>query len=324
MVIYTQNKKLKAILAQICSIIKSSGWGAVAWSLIDSVPNYFYNQPIMDINQKKLDNLIVLALEEDLPAGDITTEAIVPASLETSAIFLAKEKGVLAGLQIAVRVLSAVDEEVKLTAAKNDGYQFSPGDILAEISGRANSILKAERTALNFLQRLSGIATMTRAFVEEVKGTGAAILDTRKTTPGWRELEKYAVRVGGGKNHRMSLSDMMLIKDNHIRIAGGITAALEKAKEKIRPGVKIEIEATNLQEVEEALKGGADIIMLDNMELEAIRQAVEMVSGRVALEVSGKVNIKTVREIALTGVNFISVGALTHSFRSSDISLEFT
>ncbi|HNS04674.1 MAG TPA: carboxylating nicotinate-nucleotide diphosphorylase [Candidatus Saccharicenans sp.] len=278
----------------------------------------------MDINQKKLDNLIVLALEEDLPAGDITTEAIVPASLETSAIFLAKEKGVLAGLQIAVRVLSAVDEEVKLTAAKNDGYQFSPGDILAEISGRANSILKAERTALNFLQRLSGIATMTRAFVEEVKGTGAAILDTRKTTPGWRELEKYAVRVGGGKNHRMSLSDMMLIKDNHIRIAGGITAALEKAKEKVRPGVKIEIEATNLQEVEEALKGGADIIMLDNMKLEAIRQAVEMVSGRVALEVSGKVNIKTVREIALTGVNFISVGALTHSFRSSDISLEFT
>jgi len=278
----------------------------------------------MDINQKKLDNLIVLALEEDLPAGDITTEAIVPASLETSAIFLAKEKGVLAGLQIAVRVLSAVDEEVKLTAAKNDGYQFSPGDILAEISGRANSILKAERTALNFLQRLSGIATMTRAFVEEVKGTGAAILDTRKTTPGWRELEKYAVRVGGGKNHRMSLSDMMLIKDNHIRIAGGITAALEKAKEKVRPGVKIEIEATNLQEVEEALKGGADIIMLDNMKLEAIRQAVELVSGRVALEVSGKVNIKTVREIALTGVDFISVGALTHSFCSADISLEFT
>lgn len=278
----------------------------------------------MDINQKKLDNLIVLALEEDLPAGDITTEAIVPASLATSAIFLAKEKGVLAGLQIAVRVLAAVDEEVKLTAAKNDGYQFSPGDILAQISGRARSILKAERTALNFLQRLSGIATMTRAFVEEVKGTGAAILDTRKTTPGWRELEKYAVRVGGGKNHRMSLSDMMLIKDNHIRIAGGITAALKKAKEKVRPGVKIEIEATNLQEVEEALKGGADIIMLDNMKLEAIRQAVELVSGRVALEVSGKVNIKTVREIALTGVDFISVGALTHSFCSADISLEFT
>ncbi|MDM7920462.1 MAG: carboxylating nicotinate-nucleotide diphosphorylase, partial [Methanosarcina sp.] len=211
-----------------------------------------------------------------------------------------------------------------LTAEKNDGYQFSPGDILAQISGRARSILKAERTALNFLQRLSGIATMTRAFVEEVKGTGAAILDTRKTTPGWRELEKYAVRVGGGKNHRMSLSDMMLIKDNHIRIAGGITAALKKAKEKVRPGVKIEIEATNLQEVEEALKGGADIIMLDNMKLEAIRQAVELVSGRVALEVSGKVNIKTVREIALTGVDFISVGALTHSFCSADISLEFT
>ena len=277
----------------------------------------------MDINEKKLDNLIALALEEDLPAGDITTEAIVPASLEASAVFLGKEEGVLAGLEIAIRVLATVDKEVKLTEARQDGYQFSPGDILAQISGRANSILKAERTALNFLQRLSGIATLTRAFVEEVRGTRAAILDTRKTTPGWRELEKYAVRIGGGKNHRLSLSDMMLIKDNHIRIAGGITPALEKAKEKASPGVKIEIEATNLQEVKEALEGGADLIMLDNMELEMIKMAVELVSGRVPLEVSGKVNLKTVREIALTGVDFISVGALTHSFRSADISLEF-
>ncbi|HQI21912.1 MAG TPA: carboxylating nicotinate-nucleotide diphosphorylase, partial [Candidatus Saccharicenans sp.] len=176
----------------------------------------------MDVNEQKLDNLIALALEEDLPAGDITTEAIVPASLEASAVFLAKEEGVLAGLEIAVRVLAAVDAEVKLAAARQDGYQFSPGDILAQISGRASSILKAERTALNFLQRLSGIATLTRAFVEEVRGTKTVILDTRKTTPGWRELEKYAVRTGGGKNHRLSLSDMMLIKDNHIRIAGGI------------------------------------------------------------------------------------------------------
>mgnify|MGYP000843882927 FL=1 len=278
----------------------------------------------MDINEKRLDNLIALALEEDLPAGDITTEAIVPASLEASAVFLAKEEGVLAGLEIAFRVLTAVDKEVKLAGARQDGYQFSPGDILAQISGRASSILKAERTALNFLQRLSGIATLTRAFVEEVRGTKAVILDTRKTTPGWRELEKYAVRTGGGKNHRLSLSDMMLIKDNHIRIAGGITPALKKAKEKARPGLKIEIEATNLQEVKEALQGGADFIMLDNMELEEIRQAVELVSGRVPLEVSGKVNLKTVRAIALTGVDFISVGALTHSFRSADISLEFT
>ncbi len=277
----------------------------------------------MDVNEQKLDNLIALALEEDLPAGDITTEAIVPASLEASAVFLAKEEGVLAGLEIAVRVLAAVDAEVKLAAARQDGYQFSPGDILAQISGRASSILKAERTALNFLQRLSGIATLTRAFVEEVRGTKTVILDTRKTTPGWRELEKYAVRTGGGKNHRLSLSDMMLIKDNHIRIAGGIRPALKKAREKAVPGLKIEIEATNLQEVKEALEGGADLIMLDNMELEEIRKAVELVSGRVPLEVSGKVNLKTVREIALTGVDFISVGALTHSFRSADISLEF-
>ena len=277
----------------------------------------------MTIDQKKFDGLIALALEEDLPAGDVTTEAIVPPRLPASAVFLAKEKGVLAGLEIAARVMGAVDPEIKLLNPKEDGYLFSPGEVLAEVSGSAASILKAERTALNFRQRLSGIATLTRSFVEAVKGTRAAILDTRKTTAGWRALEKYAVRVGGGRNHRMSLSDMVLIKDNHIRIAGGITAALKKAKEKAASGLKIEIEATNLQEVKEALEGGADIIMLDNMELEMIRQAVELVSGQRPLEVSGKVNLSTVRDLALTGVDFISVGALTHSFRSVDISLEF-
>ncbi len=277
----------------------------------------------MTINQKKLDGLIALALEEDLPAGDVTTEAIVPPALPASAVFLAKEKGVLAGLEIAGRVMQAVDPGLKLLNPKEDGYLFSPGEVLAEVSGSAASILKAERTALNFLQRLSGIATLTRSFVEAISGTGASILDTRKTTPGWRELEKYAVRVGGGKNHRMSLSDMVLIKDNHIRLAGGLTAALKKAKEKATSGLKIEIEATSLQEVEEALAGGADLIMLDNMGLEMIRQAVNLVSGRLPLEVSGKVNLSTVRDLALTGVDFISVGALTHSFRSVDISLEF-
>ncbi|HUM33648.1 MAG: carboxylating nicotinate-nucleotide diphosphorylase [Candidatus Saccharicenans sp.] len=278
----------------------------------------------MHINQKKLDELIALALEEDMPGGDITTEAIVPPWLRASAVFLAKDNGVMAGLEIAVMVMFAVDPGIKLISQEKDGYQFSSGDILAEISGPAASILKAERTALNFLQRLSGIATMTRTFVEEVRGTKASILDTRKTTPGWRELEKYAVRIGGGKNHRMNLSEMMLIKDNHIRIAGGIPAALKKAREKAAPGVKIEIEATNLQEVKEALDSGADMIMLDNMELETIRQAVQLVSGRVPLEVSGQVNLSRVRKLALTGVDFISVGALTHSFRSADISLEFS
>ncbi len=277
----------------------------------------------MAMDERKLDGLIALALEEDLPAGDVTTEAIVPPGLPASAVFLAKEKGVLAGLGIAARVMQAVDPDLKLLNPREDGYLFSPGEILAEVSGSAASILKAERTALNFLQRLSGIATLTRSFVEAVSGTKASILDTRKTTPGWRALEKYAVRVGGGKNHRMSLSDMVLIKDNHIRIAGGIPAALKKAKEKTTPGLKIEIEATNLREVEEALAGGADLIMLDNMGLEMIRQAVKLVSGRLPLEVSGKVNLSTVRDLALAGVDFISVGALTHSFRSVDISLEF-
>ncbi|MDD8019728.1 MAG: carboxylating nicotinate-nucleotide diphosphorylase [Acidobacteriota bacterium] len=277
----------------------------------------------MDVNLKKLDALIALALDEDLPAGDITTEAIVSPGYLASGVFLAKENGVLAGLEVAARLMAAVDPAIELRNAKKDGYEFRGGDILADFSGPAVSVLKAERSALNFLQRLSGIATITRTFVEEVKGTRASILDTRKTTPGWRELEKYAVRIGGGKNHRMSLSDMMLIKDNHIRLAGGIKAALEKAKKQVRPGIKIEIEATNLEEVEEALEGGADIIMLDNMELSLIRQAVRLVSSLVPLEVSGKVNLSTVRELALTGVDFISVGALTHSFRSVDISLEF-
>lgn len=275
------------------------------------------------MNWERVDHLIDLALEEDLPAGDITTEAIVPPDLSANAVFLAKEDGVLAGIEVAAKVFQKVDSAISFKKIKDDGQEFKKGEILAEVKGRAASLLKAERTALNFLQRLSGIATLTRAFVREVRGTKVVILDTRKTTPGWRHLEKYAVRMGGGQNHRQNLSEMMLIKDNHIRIAGGITPALKKAKEKIASGIKIEVEATSLDEVREALAGGADMIMLDNMSLEEIRAAVELVAGRVPLEVSGKVNLQTVRHLALTGVDYISVGALTHSFKSADISLEF-
>ncbi|MGC8746047.1 MAG: carboxylating nicotinate-nucleotide diphosphorylase [Candidatus Saccharicenans sp.] len=275
----------------------------------------------MDI--KKIRELIDLALKEDLPVGDITTEAIVPPDLLARAVFLAKEDGVLAGIEVAAEVFKKIDPAVEFKIIKQDGQKFKKGEVLAEVSGRAASLLKAERTALNFLQRLTGIATLTRAFVDRVSETKAIILDTRKTTPGWRALEKYAVKMGGGKNHRQNLSEMMLIKDNHIKIAGGISPALKKAKEKASPEIKIEVETTNVNEVKEALEGGADIIMLDNMSLKDIKKAVKMVNGRVPLEVSGKVSLKKVRSLALTGVDFISVGALTHSFKSTDISLEF-
>ncbi|MDI6846235.1 MAG: carboxylating nicotinate-nucleotide diphosphorylase [Candidatus Saccharicenans sp.] len=276
---------------------------------------------------KKIDHLIDLALEEDLPAGDITTEAIVPDDLPGRAVFLAKQEGVLAGIDLAARVFYRLDEETEFIKNLEDGQEFFSGQILAEVRGKASTLLKAERTALNFLQRLTGIATTTRAYVRAVVGTKAIILDTRKTTPGWRYLEKYAVRIGGGQNHRMNLSEMMLIKDNHIRIAGGIVPALRSAREFLRsrnlPGIKVEVEATNLEEVREALENGADWVMLDNMSLEEMRAAVELVAGRVPLEASGKMDLQRVREVALTGVDYISVGALTHSFKSADISLEF-
>lgn len=276
---------------------------------------------------QRIDHLIDLALDEDLPASDITTEAIIPEEELARAVFQAKQVGVLAGIEVAARVFNRLDPGVEFIKRLQDGQEFQPGQVLAEVSGRAASLLKGERTALNFLQRLSGVASLTRLFVEATRGTRARILDTRKTTPGWRQLEKYAVRMGGGTNHRMSLSDMMLIKDNHLRQAGGISPALKKAREYLRARslseVKIEVEATSLDEVREALDHGADLIMLDNMTVEEIRAAVELVSGRVPLEASGRVNLQNVRELALTGVDYISVGALTHSFKSADISLEF-
>lgn len=275
----------------------------------------------------RVDQLIDLALAEDLPAGDITTEAIVPAGEQARAVFLAKQDGVLAGIEVAARVFTRPDPEVEFRKKMDDGQEFQRGQLLAEVNGRAASLLQTERIALNFLQRLSGIASLTRSFVNEISGTRARILDTRKTTPGWRTLEKYAVRMGGGSNHRMNLSEMILIKDNHIRIAGGISPALKKARDHLQlknlSGVKIEVEVTNLDEVREALENGADWIMLDNMSVEEVKAAVSLVDGRVPLEVSGQVNLQTVRSLALTGVDYISVGALTHSFRSADISLEF-
>jgi nicotinate-nucleotide pyrophosphorylase (carboxylating) len=275
------------------------------------------------LNNEDLDAVIRTALLEDLPQGDVTSESIVSLEDRAGAVFLAKEDGVLAGLDVARRVFDRIDPEVLFTDHAADGAAFRSGDILARVAGRSLSLLKAERTALNFLQRLSGIATETRRYVRAVEGTGAKILDTRKTTPGLRLFEKYAVRMGGGSNHRFSLSDMALIKDNHLQVAGSITEAVRRVREKTGRDMRIEVEVTDPAGVREALAAGADVIMLDNMTPERIREAVEVVAGRVPIEVSGKITPEKARDVARLGVDFISVGALTHSYRSVDISLEF-
>jgi len=269
------------------------------------------------------DTLIEAALKEDMPHGDITSESIIPADSESEAIILAKEEGVLAGIDVAERVFHKIDPSIVFEKKLNDGQRFRNGQTLATIQGQSISLLKAERTALNFLQRMSGVATTTQNFVQALKGTKTKILDTRKTTPGLRRLEKYAVKMGGGRNHRFSLSDMVLIKDNHLRIVGSVSQAVKSAKEKIKPGVKVEVEATNLEDVQEAVQSGADMIMLDNMSEGAMKEVVKKVKGKVPLEVSGKVSLRRVKEIASLGVDFISVGSLTHSYKSVDISIEF-
>jgi nicotinate-nucleotide pyrophosphorylase (carboxylating) len=270
-----------------------------------------------------IDPLIDAALKEDLPSGDITSESIVPADSLSRAVFLAKEEGVLAGLGVARRVFERIDPGVRFRAFSRDGRAFEAGDILAEVRGRSVSLLKGERTALNFLQRMSGIATKTRRFVAAVTGTGAKILDTRKTTPSLRRFEKYAVRMGGGENHRSSLSDMVLIKDNHLALVGSISEAVRRAREKLGRGALIEVEVADFVAAREAVAAGANRVMLDNMPLHRMKPVVRWLKGKVPVEVSGKVKLERVRRIAELGVEYISVGGLTHSFSSVDISLEF-
>lgn len=271
-----------------------------------------------------MDAAIDAALREDMPQGDITSEKVVPAGARSEAYFLAKEDGVLAGLPLAARVFERLDPSVIFIERFRDGAAFGRSDKLARVKGPTVALLKGERTALNFLQRLCGVATVTRRFVEAVAGTKARILDTRKTTPGLRLFEKYAVRTGGGTNHRLSLSDMVLIKDNHLRHVGSVAEAVRRARSGLRPGVRVEVEAASLLQVREALAAGADMIMLDNMSIETMRQAVGLAAGRVPLEASGNMTLDRVRAVAETGVDFISVGSLTHSAKAVDISLEFT
>ncbi|HNX37792.1 MAG TPA: carboxylating nicotinate-nucleotide diphosphorylase [Candidatus Cloacimonadota bacterium] len=269
-----------------------------------------------------IDKLISKALAEDIGTGDITTDYLDLEATHSVAYMIAKADGVIAGVEISRKVFKTVDPELKITIYRKDGDRVVPKDEIMRIEGRASSILKGERTALNFIQRLSGIATKTRTLVDLTAGTPARILDTRKTTPGLRALEKYAVKVGGGFNHRFGLYDMILLKENHIRAAGGITAAVERVKLH-NTSYKIECEVTNAEELDEAVKAGVDRIMLDNMKLPQIKAAVRKYGKKVELEVSGGVDETSVKAIAQTGVHFISSGALTHSYKSLDISLLF-
>jgi len=271
----------------------------------------------------ELQRIVETALREDIGTGDVTTLSTVDPTTISRAELVAKEDFVLAGIRVAEKVFRTLDPEVSFEALVEDGQAVRRGDVLAWIKGPAAILLQGERVALNLLQRMSGIATMTATFVSEVAGTRATIVDTRKTMPGLRVLDKYAVRAGGGTNHRTSLYDGVLIKENHIRAAGGITVAIERARRRIPHTLKIEVETATLDEVAEALAAGADIILLDNMQLRQLEEAVALIGGKAKAEASGGVNIETVRAIAETGVDLISVGALTHSCRAVDISMLF-
>lgn len=272
---------------------------------------------------KTVDGIIEAALMEDVPAGDVTSESLIPADSVSKAVLLAKEEGVLAGIGLAWLVFAKIDPKIAFEVDVQDGQEFKDGTVLARLEGNSIALLKGERTALNFLQRLSGIATATRRFVKALEGTKTRVLDTRKTTPVMRALEKYAVQQGGGVNHRMSLSDMALIKDNHIEIVGGVGEAVRRAKAKVPAGIRIEVEVTGFEGAKEAVEAGADMIMLDNMPLDRMKEVVDWIGGRIPVEVSGKITLERAREIAALGADYISVGSLTHSIRSVDISLEF-
>lgn len=269
----------------------------------------------------EIEAIIRLGLMEDIGEGDVTTLCTISPAAMQSGKFIAKEAGVIAGLEVAQAVFAILDERVQFTAHLTDGAEVEKGQVFAEINGPVRAILSGERLALNFMQRMSGVATLTRQFVQAVAGTNAVILDTRKTAPGLRAFDKWAVRLGGGQNHRFGLYDMVLIKDNHIAAVGSITEAVHRVREQDVKRRPIEVEVKNQAELAEALTLNLDRILLDNMNLAQMRQAVELAGGRTPLEASGNVSLKTVAEIAATGVDFISSGALTHSARALDISL---
>ncbi len=277
---------------------------------------------LMMASRSEVRRVVREALREDLGRGDLTSLLTVEATAHARGEFLAKAEGVMAGGYVVAECLRQTEETGVVKDLVQEGREFCVGEVLGRVEGSARGLLAAERTALNFLQRLCGVATLTRQFAEAVEGTGAKIVDTRKTTPGLRALEKAAVIAGGGRNHRFALYDGILIKDNHIRLAGGLSVAVARARVGAPATLKVEVETATLAEVEEALTAGADIIMLDNMDPDAMREAVGMIGGRALVEASGGVNLENVRSIAETGVDLISVGRLTHSAPAIDISLE--
>lgn len=276
----------------------------------------------MNLPQFYVDEIIVNALKEDINYVDVASDYLIPEDQRDNAYFVAKADGVLCGLSVAMRVFALLDDTFEAKLYKHDGDKVQKGDLIAEFSGKTVLLLKGERTALNLLQHMSGIATATAAAVELVKGTNSQITDTRKTLPGLRALQKYAVTCGGGKNHRFNLSDGAMLKDNHIDAGGGITNAVNALRGKLGHMVKIEVETRDLAEVREALAAGADIIMLDNMSNEMMLKAVQIIDGRAKTEASGGITLETIAEVAKTGVDIISLGALTHSVKAFDISMK--
>ncbi|OFX89922.1 MAG: nicotinate-nucleotide diphosphorylase (carboxylating) [Bacteroidetes bacterium GWF2_33_16] len=278
------------------------------------------------MNNFSLDDFIKVAISEDIGDGDHSSLACIPSDKKGKAKLLIKQTGVLAGVEIAHKIFNYIDSSLKLEIFLKDGYQIKPGDIAFIVTGNTQSILKSERLVLNIMQRMSGIATITNEFVKEISGTGAKILDTRKTTPGFRYFEKMAVKIGGGENHRMGLYDMIMLKDNHIDYAGGIRKAITRAQDYLKSNkrtLKIEIEARNLDDIKEILAtGGVNRIMLDNFTPELTCEAVLLINGRYETESSGGITLETIRSFAETGVNYISVGALTHQIKSLDMSLK--
>ena len=269
---------------------------------------------------KSAEVLFDLAYAEDIGDGDITTNNLIPPGANKTAILVAKATGVVAGLPVAEMVFKKFDKNVEWNEKISDGSLVNPGDVLVEFTGNYRALLTGERKALNFLQRLSGIATYAHLCMKEVEGTKVEILDTRKTLPGYRHLDKYAVRMGGASNHRFGLYDMVMIKDNHIQVAGGISKAVEAIRSKIPKSIKIEVETTDLEMVKEALDADVDIIMLDNMSSKLMSEAVQIINKRAKIEASGNMTLKRIRKVAGTGVDYISIGALTHSVKALDIS----
>lgn len=275
----------------------------------------------MILDPKQIDKVVLNALEEDMPYGDVTTDNLISLEDQSKARFIAKADGVLSGMTVMKRVFELIDADVSVEIYFEDGSKVKKGDIVAHVAGRTGSILKGERTALNLLQHLSGVATRTNNFAELVKEYPVSVVDTRKTLPGLRSLQKYAVTCGGGRNHRYNLSDCAMLKDNHIDAKGGITPAVKALREKIGHTVKIEVETRTLDEVREALSAGADIIMLDNMSNETMAEAVKIVDGKALLEASGNLTKERLRSVAELGVDILSIGALTHSVTAFDISM---